>query len=66
MSFDSLWLSLIQKKPLLADEDSTVKINSGNLKKILRQFYDAGTKQLFDGPGAKDSLFDKIFGSRCQ
>ncbi len=59
MSFEELWLKHVEKKPLLADPNSTVEIKTEQFKRLLRQFYEKGVEQGKSEP----SLFDNIFGN---
>jgi len=59
MSFEELWLKMVEKKPLLADPKATVTINTEVFKTLLRQAHEKGLAQGRSEP----SLFDSIFGN---
>ena len=44
MTFDSLWQQLVNKTPRLTDDNAVVEIKAIQLKRLLRQAYDAGAK----------------------
>ncbi len=58
MTFESAWLSLVEKKPEIVEPKATVTIQSDELKKLLLKFYAKG----FDAGLETLSLFDQVFG----
>ncbi len=59
MTFESIWLRMVEKKPLLVDPKATVEINTESFKAMLRDMYEKGRQAGKDEP----SLFDSIFGT---
>jgi hypothetical protein len=60
VTFEQLWLRMVENKPLLADPKATVTINTETFKMLLRQAHQKGVEQGKSEP----SLFDTIFGNR--
>ncbi len=58
MSFEELWLKMVEKKPLLVDQKATVTISTESFKEQLRQAYEKG----FEKGRSEPSIFDQIFG----
>lgn len=59
MTFDALWLKMMEKRPLLADPKATVTISVEAFKFLLKQAHEKGVEQGRSEP----SLFDSIFGN---
>lgn len=59
MTFEAIWLKMVEKKPLLVDTNATVTINTESFKAVLRDMYEKGRQAGKDEP----SLFDSIFGN---
>ena len=62
--FDALWKRLCTKRPALAKPEATVQMDSHNLNKLLKQFYEQGARgaQSLDETQSSSSIFNSIFG----
>jgi hypothetical protein len=64
--FDSLFQKLVDKKPPLADPSTSLVITSGNLRRLLLQFYNQGARDGMDA-SVDDPLsnpFTTMFGGK--
>ena len=61
---DALWKRLCTKRPALAKPEAEVQIDSGNLNKLLKQFYEQGARgaKSLNETQSGSSIFNSIFG----
>ena len=64
MTFEALWLKMVEKKPLLADPKATVTINTEVFKALLRQAHEKDVEQGKSEPSLFDSIFGNPFGKK--
>jgi hypothetical protein len=62
MSFDAIWLGLVEQKPATARPEAGLVITSAALKHLLRRVYDAGKTDGTKDARADRSIFDEVFG----
>jgi len=58
MTFESIWLEILKKKPDLVSHVAVIEINSEQFKKLLRQVYEKGV----NAGKNSNSLFEDLFG----
>jgi len=59
MTFESLWLSMVEKKPGLIDGEAFVTIKVSRFKELLSHFFDKGMIE-----ASSNSMFDQLFGGK--